>query len=260
MSNKFDFTALADAIKQIHQELAAQASRAVNVSLTLRNWMIGFHLAEYELSGSDRAAYGEKLLELLAKDLTGSGVSNCSRRQLYRYLHFYKVYPHIGALVSEQFKKLLPDREEFREKVGTVSPQLRVSPDKLVEKLSYSHLELIVSLDEELKRIFYETECIKGGWSVRELKRQMGSLYFERTTLSTNKEKIAGITHADAEKVSGRLEIRDPYIFEFLGLKPVEVFSERNLESNLIDRLQDFLLELGHGFCFEARQKKILIG
>ena len=117
-----------------------------------------------------------------------------------------------------------------------------------------------MAIDDALKRSFYETECIRGNWSVRELKRQIASLYFERSGLSHDKAKLATLAQASAEPAEPRLTIRDPYIFEFLGLRPREVMSESHLEEQLLDKLQEFLLELGHGFCFEARQKRILIG
>lgn len=139
-------------------------------------------------------------------------------------------------------------------------PQLHLSPKKLLESLSYTHIEMLVDLDDDLKRAFYEIECVRGGWSTRELKRQIATLYFERSALSRDKAKLAELAQAAAEKAEPRLTIRDPYVFEFLGLKPQEVLRESDLEEALLDRLQAFLLELGHGFCFEARQKRILIG
>jgi len=130
----------------------------------------------------------------------------------------------------------------------------------LADRLSYTHLELLAALADPLKRAFYEVECIRGNWSVRALKRQIATLYFERSGLSRNKEKLAALAHAAAEQAEPRLAIRDPYVFEFLGLRPQEAVSESDLEDALLDKLQDFLLELGHGFCFEARQKSIVIG
>src|SRR5690606_11312781 len=124
----------------------------------------------------------------------------------------------------------------------------------------YSHLELLVDLDDELKRHFYTLECLRGHWVVRELKRQINSLYFERSGLSTDKQKLAAYVQSLAEQNPGILNIRDPYVFEFLGLKPKEVMYESDLEDAILDHLQTFLLELGHGFCFEARQKRLLIG
>lgn len=258
--HEWNFEKLIFAIQQAHEELAAQAGRAVNVSLTLRNWLIGCFIAEYELRGSDRARYGDNLLAELAKRLTGLKVSNCNRRQLYRYLRFYRLYPEIVGTLSAQSKNLLPAGTRALEKMGTASPQLRTSPDTIIQRLSYSHLELLVDLDDEFKRAFYEIECIRGNWSVRELKRQIGSLYYERSGLSKNKKKLAVLAQKGAEAADPKLAIHDPYVFEFLGLKPREIMSESHLEEQLLDKLQEFLLELGHGFCFEARQKRILIG
>ena len=132
--------------------------------------------------------------------------------------------------------------------------------ETLITRLSFTHLAELIAIHNPLKRSFYELECIRGNWSVRELKRQIGSLYYERSGLSENKEKLAKMVQSGAEQAPPTLAIRDPYIFEFIGLKSKEVMSESDLEDALLDKLQDFLLELGHGFCFEARQKRILIG
>jgi hypothetical protein len=132
---RFDFVALVAAIRQVDGNLAAQAGRAVNISLTLRNWLIGAYIAEYELRGADRATYGESLLTELTKHLTDHKVSNCNRRQLYRYLRFYRLYPEIVGTLSAQLKELLPaglpgspTASRAVEKVGTASPQLKIPP------------------------------------------------------------------------------------------------------------------------------------
>lgn len=254
------FDTLVTAIRAVDDQLAAQAGRAVNIALTLRNWLIGCRIAEYELKGADRARYGERLLHILSERLGRMNVSNCSRRQLYRYLRLYRLYPAIVRTLSPQFKALLPETARGAEKVGTASPQSRLSVATLIERLSYSHLEPIVDLDDNDQRAFYEAECLQGGWSVRELKRQIASLYYERSALSRDKKKLAALARRGAEKAPPRLDIKDPYVFEFLGLKPRDVMGESQLEEQLLDKLQEFLLELGHGFCFEARQKRILIG
>lgn len=255
------FDKLVQQIQSTHNELTGQASKAINISLTLRNWLIGHHICEYELFGSDRAQYGERLFIQLAKQL--KSISNCSRRQLYRYVRFYRLYPSIAGTLPQKFEHLNTIGESANNsttvKVGTVSPQSVPLANQLISSLSYSHLEQIVDLDDEAKRQFYQSEAMRGNWSVRELKRQISSLYFERSGLSHNKEKLADSAQQVAEQQTG-LAIRDPYIFEFLGLKPSDVMSESDLEQQLTEKLQEFLLELGHGFCFEARQKRILIG
>jgi len=255
----FDFSALVAAIQKVDQRLATQASHAVNISLTLRNWLIGAYIAEYELSGADRASYGDNLLNELSRELRRHKISNSGRRQLYNYLDFYRSYPQIVRTVPAQSRHLLPKTIDS-EKVRTVSAQLTIEPEKLLGSLSYSHFELLVPLNDDLKRTFYEIECIRGNWSVRELKRQVGSLYYERSGLSTDKEKLTELVQLGAKQAEPKLAVRDPYIFEFLGIKPREIMRESDLEDALLDKLHDFLLEMGHGFCFEARQKRILIG
>jgi predicted nuclease of restriction endonuclease-like (RecB) superfamily len=130
----------------------------------------------------------------------------------------------------------------------------------LIHRLSFTHLAELIQLSDETKRRFYEIECIRGNWSVRELRRQIASLYYERSGLSKDKAQLSAMTHAQAETLQPAMVIRDPYIFEFVGLRSRDVMGESDLEDALLDRLQDFLLEMGHGFCFEARQKRILIG
>jgi predicted nuclease of restriction endonuclease-like (RecB) superfamily len=171
----------------------------------------------------------------------------------------FKKLKIVGTL-SPQLKPFLPESSETMEKVGTVSTQLVLTPENLINRFSYSHLEQLFSIDDPLKRAFYEIECMQSNWSVRELKRQIVSLYYERSGFSKNKAKLTEIVQQGAEIAEPNLAIRDPYIFEFLGIKSKEVMGESDLEDLLLDKLQEFLLELGNGFCFEARQRRILIG
>lgn len=257
-----NFEQLVGQIRTIHDQLAAQACKAVNLGLTLRNWLIGCHIQEFELRGEDRSHYGERLFDKLADQLGTLGVPSCDRRQLYRYVDFYRLYPQIVGTLSPQLRRLLPGRSVGR-KVGTLSPRSSkptLSGDALLKALSYSHFELLAAIDDPLKRAFYEVESVRGTWSVRELKRQIASLYFERSGLSRDKRKLAKMVEERVEQSSTASTIRDPYIFEFLGVRPDEVMPESRLEYALLDKLQAFLLELGRGFCFEARQRRLLIG
>jgi predicted nuclease of restriction endonuclease-like (RecB) superfamily len=259
MGNDLNFLNLINTINDIDKTFVLQAKRAVNINLTLRNWFIGAYIQEYELNGSDRAEYGDKLLNNIAKKL--ENLSNCNRRQLYEYIQFYKTYPQIVGTVSAQFKDRLPDTIlKDIEKVPTLSAQSKIPAETIISKLSYSMFKLLISIEDDTKRAFYEIEAINNNWSVRELKRQINSLYYERSGLSKNKEKLSELANIDIEKEAIEINIKDPYVFEFLGLKAKEVMSESHLEDELLNNLQEFLLELGHGFCFEARQKRILIG
>ncbi len=267
-----DFPSLVSAIWKIHEHCAAQANRVVNVSLTLRNWIIGWYIREYEQQGTDRAQYGESLIEKLAETLEGQGLKDLAPRTLRQCRQFYIVYPQIRQTVSaKSFASLLPAQiwqassakslpmDEVLVPESSVR-EVGLSPRMLVERLSFSHFAELISIDDPLKRAFYEIECIRGNWPVRALRRQIVTLYFERSGLSEDKEKLAAMTKAGMEPAEPRLAIRDPYIFEFLGLKAKDAVEESDLEHALVANLREFLLELGHGFCLEAQQKSILIG
>ena len=255
-----DFDSLVSAIVHIHQQSQAFATKAVNVSLTVRNWLIGYRIVEFEQLGKNRATYGEKLLPELAKRLSAAGLKRVDVRELRRFRLLYGVYPQIRETVTPE---LLADLE-----AGALPPLLDKQPlpkretasPALIHQLSFSHLAELIELTDDTQRRFYEIECIRGNWSVRELRRQIASLYYQRSGLSKDKAKLSGQAHATADTLQPAHIIRDPYVFEFLGLRSRDVMAESDLEDALLDRLQDFLLELGHGFCFEARQKRILIG
>jgi predicted nuclease of restriction endonuclease-like (RecB) superfamily len=138
--------------------------------------------------------------------------------------------------------------------------ELTTPVEKLFTTLAFSHLAELIAISDPLKRAFYEIECIRGNWSVRALKRQIATLYFERSGLSKDKEKLAAMVQQGVETAEPKLAIRDPYIFEFLGLRAKDAMTETDLEAALVENLREFLLELGHGFCLEAQQKSIVIG
>lgn len=291
---------LSNQIDTVDRSLSSAASKAVNSLLTARNWLIGYHLHEYELHGEDRAKYGESYVKELAKQLDSKGLS---ARNLWLFRQFYLSYPQIGqALTSlpevmqspiglpeptSQSKpspivhtaSALSSKHSFPETSETVHtacalftpsdsyqellaklPELHVPGDKLLTRPSFSHLKLLIPLNEPLKRTFYEIEAIKGTWAVRELKRQVGSLYFERSGLSTSPETLSELTQATATSAPPLHLPKDLYTFEFLGLPPHLAVEEQEFEAALLDHLQTFLIELGHGFCLEARQKRLLIG
>jgi len=264
--HEWNFEELVGTIRHVHAEMAAQAGKAVNLSLTLRNWLIGFYIAVYEQNGADRAEYGAQLLENLSSRLAEGGMDGVASRSLRQYRQFYSVYPEIWQTPSAKtIERLIPTSiwRTLSAKSQTSTPiqkQPTIQAIELIQKLSFSHFAELIVISDETKRLFYEIECIRGNWSVRELKRQIGSLYYERSGLSKNKRKLAELAQKGAEAAEPKLAIRDPYVFEFLGLKSGEVMSESHLEDQLLDKLHAFLLELGHGFCFEARQKRILIG
>ena len=268
-----NFESLVAEIEQTHSHFQQQAVKAVNISLTIRNYLIGFYIVEFEQNGEDRAAYGSKLLDSLAAKLSIKGLVSA---EISRCRQFYFCYPQILGALTQEFKNLVPQHI-----FGTLSqdsnmgvelsiivsstPQstksnLYVPGEKLLSKLSFSHLVELIKIQDHLKRTFYEIECIKGTWSVRELKRQINSLYFERSGMSAKPELLSEITQQKAETAGPTDIVKSLYAFEFLGLKTKDALEESDLETALLDHLQDFMMEMGHGFCLDARQKKILIG
>ena len=292
-----NFDILIKQVEQTHDYLQKSAVAAVNINLTLRNWLIGLYIVEFEQKGSDRAAYGERLLEKMAERL--KHIRGLSNRNLNYFRLFYLTYPHIARLFTDyeiirerplkimiqgifdffnqngqllsynQILQLPPAKSKSSEnqilqmpsaKFQTDENQLIVPSEKLISSLSFSHLIEMIRLDDPLKRTFYEIEAIKGNWSVKQLQRQINTLLFERTGMSENKAGLINQANQSAETLSIENNIRNPYFFEFLGLNDREMVSESDLENALLNHLQEFILELGEGFCFEARQKRIIIG
>ena len=268
---KLEFSGLVEKIQSIHHELKRSALRSVNTMLTIRNWLIGYYITNYEMQGADRAQYGERLMDSISLELQRLKVPRSAKRELQRFCQFYRTYPLIVRSLNAELGKVVwgdikpeitvtADSSVFSPKVRSVNAQLAKLSNRLLNNISYAHFEILITIEDELKRRFYELECLKANWSVRELRRQVYSLFYERTALSREKEKLAELANAESESFDPVLTIRDPYVFEFLGVKSDSLLSESDLEDQLLGNLQEFLLELGHGFCFEARQKRILIG
>jgi predicted nuclease of restriction endonuclease-like (RecB) superfamily len=198
------------------------------------------------------------LFENLSGTLRRSKDIKYHPRELRRCRQFYNAYPQIlGALPPESRELLVFSLPQLMRRHST-APH-RIPAERLLKSLSFTHFVELLDIDDPIKRAFYETESIRGNWTSRELSRQIGALLFERTALSRNKQRVVAQVQEVAETATPANTIRDPYVFEFLGLKTRDVLHEGDLEQALLDRLQEFLLELGRGFCFEARQKRIVI-
>jgi len=274
------FEQLALSLERMNEEFQRSAVSAINKHVTCRNWLNGFYIYHYEQNGSDRAKYGQKLLQNLSKKLHIKGYSY-SDLKLYR--QFFLQYRHllpaiadymlvtpgigqslIGQLgegeIGQSLISQFSDRDlqpfQKRESEGEIP---LVPPEKLFNSLSYTHFIQLLPIEDPLERAFYEIECINGTWSTRELKRQIDSGYFIRSGLSKNKDSLRDRANLQADHNVARHAIKSPFVLEFLGLKNCQTVEESNLEAALIDHLQEFMLEMGNGFCFEARQKRILV-
>lgn len=263
---------LSKTIQNIHFAFSRQAGRSVDIALTMRNWLIGLYIKEYEQKGKDRVEYGTNVINKLADELQNAKIPSTSFTSLRQYRKFYEEYPIILEALSRRLDQFLNNQELPNIICQTVSGKFkelkpaikitdapRLPAEKLLNNLSYSHFAELIKIDDPLKRSFYEIESIHGNWASRELRRQISTLYYERLGLSKNKENISKmIAHGTyAHDITD--VIRDPYMFEFVGIKQEEV-SESNLSHALLRQLNKFFLEMGKGFCFEASNKKILIG
>ena len=274
-----NFEALVKHISTIQNTLQAQAAHAVNLALTSRNWLMGCYIVEFEQNGEDRAAYGEQLLKKLEQRLKTKGLNERRFREVRR---LYLVYPQLKEPITQYIASQIQIRHtlsaEFIEPIrrlpsaesamnirripsaelGTAKEWI-IPADRLFNKLTYSNLMLISAIDNPVKRAFYEMETIRGCWSYKELERQIASLYYERSGLSKNKEALSALVQQQATLLQPKDVINTPVTLEFLGLNEHALVTENDLEQSILDNLQHFLLEMGHGFCFEARQKRILI-
>lgn len=213
-------------IKSIIANAKDTAIRAVDNQRTLMYWHIGKTIFEEEQQGKERADYGNYLIKYLSEQLQPEFGSGFSIRQINLYRQFYRTFPIVHTLYAQ---------------------------------LSWSQYKLLLSVDDEDKRIFYIEECKKNNWTVRQLDRQINSSLYERLLLSNDKESVLAVAKNEKLPCDAKEIIKDPMYLEFLGLKREAAYYEKDLENAIITHLQDFLLELGNGFTFVARQKRIHI-
>ena len=270
--NTHSFDELTKIIRDTHDAAQTTAVKAINRMQTMRNWLYGYYIIEFEQHGKDRAEYGTQLLKRLEERVNRKGLTETLFKNSRK---FYRLYPQmveniIGVISPTVSDKLLESKDasglcdtqmtenEHVEKSPTVSDGFRTTGQMIISRLSFSHIVEIMTVDDPLARYFYEQECIKCTWSVSELRRQISTNLYVRTGISSNPEKMLSLPSLQGHD-NNELQIRQPFTFEFRGLKANEVVDEKDIENALIDHLQDFLLELGKGFCFESRQKRIII-
>ena len=245
----FSFNHLSELVLQLHDSAYSATVKAINRFATIRNYVIGFYIVEYEQHGNDRAKYGDRLLKRLSERVNRRGINETL---LTNSRKFYLTYPQI----KDYLTAISPTAsEKSTEKSPTLSDKFITPATELVSMLSFSHIVEILTVDDPLARFFYETECIRCCWNVKELRRQISTNLYFRAGVSKNPQLLIDRTEKNSLPA---LTIKDPFSFEFLGLRP-EVFTENDLENALITHLQEFLLEMGKGFCFEARQKRMII-
>lgn len=214
------------AIRQIIADAQTSAARSVNHALTLMYWHIGRVIVEDEQQGQARADYGKALILNLSAQLVADYGDNFSGRNLQLSRQLYLTFPIVNALSSQ---------------------------------LTWTHYKALMRIDDTHKRDFYEAETRKNAWSVRQMERQINSLLYERLLLSQDKDSVLAVARNEAKPTEPLQVIKDPTVLEFLKLKPQPAYYEKDVEEAIITHLQDFMLELGNGFSFVARQKRLVI-
>jgi predicted nuclease of restriction endonuclease-like (RecB) superfamily len=276
MNQPMNFEQLVSLCQQTHEEIQKRAVRAVDLSLVVRNWLFGRYIVEFEQNGADRAAYGVSLLDALTARLKPLGIQGVSATRLRLYRSFYREYQQIGQTGPDPMPSEAP-AAQIQPTLSVESPSA-IRPTVSVELISnksghlnladavqtisrrfalgWSHYVELLTLDDPSERRFYEIEAAVNQWSVRELQRQIRASFYQRLALSRDKAEIRRL--ATEGQVVGKAAdlIKNPFVLEFLGLEDRPYYSEDELESAIIDQLESFLLELGKGFLFEARQKR----
>ncbi len=239
-----DVSRIIDAARQ-------SAARSVNAVMTAAYWLIGRHIVEFEQEGKERAGYGQETIEQLAAELSARYGRGYSLRNLWQMKAFYLAWPIPQTPSAES---------EAGGNLQTLSAESSLTSVALRFPLSWSAYVRLLSVKNMRAREFYEAEALRGGWSVRQLDRQINSQFYERTALSKNKAAMLtrGRRARSEDHVLPEEEIKDPFVLEFLDLK--DEYSESDLEEALIRRLETFLLELGGDFCFMGRQRRLRIG
>ena len=278
-SENMTFESLVGRINLVQDVLQAQAAHAVNLSLTARNWLVGYYIVEFEQHGEDRAKYGEKLINRLAERINRKGFEP---RSLRVYRRVYLVYPQLGAVIGDYLQKNVAfpleygnigiwqsliakfqitdnQSDEIWRSALAKLEDWSTPADRLFYRLNYTCIAYLTSIEDPLKRAFYEQETIRSCWTSRELDRQVSSQYYERMGMSKDKKALQRLMAKNAQQITPSDIIHNPVTLEFLGIRPYEDNTETKLESAILNNLQRFLLEMGRGFCFEYRQKRILV-
>jgi|JI10StandDraft_1071094.scaffolds.fasta_scaffold08118_10 predicted nuclease of restriction endonuclease-like (RecB) superfamily len=245
-----NYEGLVAELSRLLEDARRVSARAVNTVMTATYWEFGRRIVEFEQGGEKRAGYGEELVARLAVDLTarfGRGFGAVNLSQMKR---FYLLWPTHTILQT-------PSEKSSGEIIQTLSEK---SPAQARFPLPWSHYVRLMAVKEEAARRFYETEALRGGWSVRQLDRQIATVFYERTALSRDKSAMLtkGAKPRPEDRVSVEEEVKDPLVLEFLNLK--DEYSESELEEALLRHLEKFLLELGDDFAFVGRQRRLRIG
>lgn len=255
---------LYERIAAILDEARSRVARSINTAMVHAYWLIGREIVEVEQHGAERAGYGEGLMKRVATRLSAKFGKGFSLASLKRMKQFYLAFPQGSALVGEGEGKgstalSLSTGADGAEK-GSAALSLSPGASLLFPPtLAWSHYLVLLRVTRPEARSFYEIEAARESWSVRELERQVGALLFDRLTKNKSPEQVLELARKGQQVSVPSDVLKDPFVLEFADLRENPAAQERDLEQALIDRLEDFLLEMGKGFCFVARQKRLTL-
>jgi predicted nuclease of restriction endonuclease-like (RecB) superfamily len=256
--------ALFSRVVEIIEAARGQVARSVNSAMVHAYWRVGREIVEVEQQGESRAGYGERVLEALSTRLTARLGKGYSAPNLRNMRQFFLTFPAGSALPAEfggpAIRSGLPSKSSStRIRSAAPSKSTLVQTAPFPPHLGWTHYAILMRIATPTARAFYEIEAVREGWSSRELERQIASLLFERLAKSRDKEKVLALARRGQHVAAPEDVLKDPFVLEFLGLDERAHWRERDLEQAIIDRIGDFLLEMGKGFCFVARQKRLTL-
>jgi len=252
-------------VVDIIEAARGHVARSINTATVQAYWLIGHDIVEVEQRGSKRAGYGDEVIDRLARRLAKRLGEGFGARTLRRIRQFYLTYPEGSALPSEagsppkRTAVLSKSKKARRIRTAALTKSSPAAAAIFPPNLGWAHYLILLRVLNPAARAFYEIEAAREGWSSRELERQIASLLFERLAKSRDKDKVLALARVGHQLASPRDVLKDPFVLEFLGLEERPAWRERELEQAIIDRIGEFLLELGKGFCFVARQKRLTL-
>ena len=258
MNELIEYNMSDDLQKDLHciiENAQQSAIATVNTVLVLRNWLLGMRISTENMDGTRAERYGEHIIPELSEELTRKYGKGFDKRSLYRYVQFYQTYPEIVGTVTPQ-----SDSSLKTEIVGTTTPQSGeyATIDKNRKILTWSHYERLLQVSDPAARNWYEKEAIEQSWSVRTLRRNISTQYYDRMLLSSDKSSVETEMKEKTNPYQKKYEfLRNPIIADFLGMEENRDYLESELEKNIIKNLEKFMMELGKGFAFVERQQRI---
>lgn len=264
--HELGFEKLIGLFEQTQSAMQNQAARSVDIALVVRNWLFGWYIVAFENGGAERAElYGKEMIDRLSTRLKNIGIKGMSQTNLRKFREFYLAYEEIQQALPVKSSTLDTAQAKIQQALPVESIQLLHEPENLEQVtaklanrfvLGWTHYVTILTVKSAEERRFYEIEAVENGWGYRELEHQINSGLYERLSLSRDKDQVKYLsTHGQRIEQPSDI-IKNPYILEFTGLEERKAYSEHDLESALIDKIEHFLLELGKGFLFESRQKR----